>query len=619
VVSRDCFRVTKEGEARKITPRAFEVLVYLIESRERVVEKQELFEQVWKGTFVSDNALTRMIKEIRHVIGDDADAPRYIQTVPKRGYRFIGELIAEAPTQPLDDAQQADEYATGRLVLPASTERTGNGAVTREDHRACGQSALSRGAWAEAFRHFEAALGQMETPEIWAGLGLAAWWLDDEGMTFKARERAYLLYRERSDPRGAARIATLLAWDCAVFRGDMAIANGWLQRAQRLLEDVPTCAEYGYLLLRRASNALFHEEDPEQALSLAGEAACIGRDLHVADLELAALAIQGVAKLCAGKIEAGIQLLDEVTAALVAGEMSEMPIIAMTACNLISGCERIRDYDRAAEWCRNFKEVCQRVENRSLFAICRTQYAEVLMWHGSWQEAEAELETAYDEIKRFRPGVTAMALIRLAKLRVRQGRLDEAQQLLTHVEHHPLAQLVLAELALERHDPHTAVETGERFLRRIPTENLIEQANCLEVMIRAYAALGQREPAMMMLGDLAAVAEVVKTKPLEASLSFSNGLLAVLDNACDLARRYFEDAVDVYLQCGAIFETSLARIELARTLLSLNRPDAAVLSAQRARDDLEKIGAALLAGRATDLIAKATAGSPRAASQEKSN
>jgi hypothetical protein len=65
--------------------------------------------------------------------------------------------------------------------------------------------------------------------------------------------------------------------------------------------------------------------------------------------------------------------------------------------------------------------------------------------------------------------------------------------------------------------------------------------------------------------------------------------------------------VDVYLQCGAIFETGLARVELARTLLSLNRPDAALLSAQRAHDDLQKIGAASLAGRATGLIAEATA------------
>jgi DNA-binding winged helix-turn-helix (wHTH) protein len=54
-----------------------------------VVSKQELFDEVWKESFVTDNALTRMVKEIRQVLGDDADAPRYIETIPKRGYRFI--------------------------------------------------------------------------------------------------------------------------------------------------------------------------------------------------------------------------------------------------------------------------------------------------------------------------------------------------------------------------------------------------------------------------------------------------------------------------------------------------------------------------------------------------
>lgn len=90
----DCgrLRVEKNGQPRKLTPRAFDVLVYLVERRERVVEKQELFDQVWKDKFVTDNALTRIIKEIRQVIGDDADAPRYIETVPKRGYRFIAEV-----------------------------------------------------------------------------------------------------------------------------------------------------------------------------------------------------------------------------------------------------------------------------------------------------------------------------------------------------------------------------------------------------------------------------------------------------------------------------------------------------------------------------------------------
>ena len=86
------FRVQKNGAAQKITPKAFEVLVYLIENQGHVVEKQELFTRIWKDSFVTDNALTRVVKEIRQVIGDQASAPHYIETVPKHGYRFIAEV-----------------------------------------------------------------------------------------------------------------------------------------------------------------------------------------------------------------------------------------------------------------------------------------------------------------------------------------------------------------------------------------------------------------------------------------------------------------------------------------------------------------------------------------------
>jgi TolB-like protein/Tfp pilus assembly protein PilF len=96
VVDSDGFRVLKGGEARPLTPRAFDVLLFLIEQRDRVVEKRELFDQFWSGSFVTDNALTRVIKEIRQAIGDDANAPRHIETIPKRGYRFIGQTLAAA-------------------------------------------------------------------------------------------------------------------------------------------------------------------------------------------------------------------------------------------------------------------------------------------------------------------------------------------------------------------------------------------------------------------------------------------------------------------------------------------------------------------------------------------
>ncbi len=117
----DCrnFQILKNGDPRRITPRAFEVLLFLVENCGRVVGKDELFESVWKESFVTDNALTRMIKEIRHVIGDDADAPRYIETVQKRGYRFIARVKAGAEKR-IDDKRESENIISSIAVLPFS-------------------------------------------------------------------------------------------------------------------------------------------------------------------------------------------------------------------------------------------------------------------------------------------------------------------------------------------------------------------------------------------------------------------------------------------------------------------------------------------------------------------
>jgi DNA-binding winged helix-turn-helix (wHTH) protein/Tfp pilus assembly protein PilF len=92
VVDCERFEIEKSGEVRKLTPRAFNLLQYLIEHRDRVVEKPELFEQIWNERFVTDNALTRCVADIRRALQDDAAKPKYIETVPKRGYRFVASL-----------------------------------------------------------------------------------------------------------------------------------------------------------------------------------------------------------------------------------------------------------------------------------------------------------------------------------------------------------------------------------------------------------------------------------------------------------------------------------------------------------------------------------------------
>ena len=102
-----------------------------------------------------------------------------------------------------------------------------------------GAQCLAAGAWHDARRVFESALADRESAESLEGLGLAAWWLDDADAVFASRERAYKLYLDGDDKRSAARLAVWLAWDCWAFRGDSAVANGWLQRARRLLDHDP--------------------------------------------------------------------------------------------------------------------------------------------------------------------------------------------------------------------------------------------------------------------------------------------------------------------------------------------------------------------------------------------
>ena len=140
-----------------------------------------------------------------------------------------------------------------------------------------GREALARGAWEEAHGAFEAALQTTRSPEALEGLGAACWWLDDAAGVFEAREEAYRLYRERGDRAAAARIALLLYWDYRAFRGDAAVSNGWLQRAERLLEGLESTREYGWLRYRKAQAALFGDHDPAAARDHAVACHAIGR------------------------------------------------------------------------------------------------------------------------------------------------------------------------------------------------------------------------------------------------------------------------------------------------------------------------------------------------------
>jgi Tol biopolymer transport system component/DNA-binding winged helix-turn-helix (wHTH) protein len=84
--------VRRAGQPVALEPKTFEVLRHLIQNRDRVVSKDELLDIVWKDTFVTPGVLTRVVAQLRKGLGDDASEARYVETVVKRGYRFIAPV-----------------------------------------------------------------------------------------------------------------------------------------------------------------------------------------------------------------------------------------------------------------------------------------------------------------------------------------------------------------------------------------------------------------------------------------------------------------------------------------------------------------------------------------------
>jgi Tol biopolymer transport system component/DNA-binding winged helix-turn-helix (wHTH) protein len=95
-----CYAVTRAGRSVALEPKAVTLLLYLLEHRARVVTKDELADHLWRDTFVTPNALTRLVAQLRRELGDAAHEARYIQTVHRRGYRFIANVTAVAAPAP---------------------------------------------------------------------------------------------------------------------------------------------------------------------------------------------------------------------------------------------------------------------------------------------------------------------------------------------------------------------------------------------------------------------------------------------------------------------------------------------------------------------------------------
>jgi DNA-binding CsgD family transcriptional regulator len=474
-------------------------------------------------------------------------------------------------------------------------------AMTRDstDPLAAGEAALERGAWEEARTAFEAAVAADAGPEALEGLAAAAFFLDQTTLALDAREQAYAAYREAGRPNDAARVATALAWDYRVVRGEAAVSDGWLGRARSLLEGRPPSREHAWLALREASFAL--PRDTALARARCAEAEALGRELGDLDLEMTARALGGLALVSKGEIAEGMARLDEATTAATAGEMRDPIAIGFSCCYLIFACERVRDFERAGQWSERMARIAAGWNVQALRSVCRTHYANVLVLRGEWERAETELSEAAAALVT-RPGEAAGTLAGLAELRRRQGRLEEAAALLAEAEHHPHALLVGGAIALDRGDLEGAVDAASRYLRLVGEG--IERAPALELLAEAHGRRGDAHESGSAAHELRLIAERAETDPLIGATRQAEGFAALAAGDPKTARVAFEDAVELLGRARLPFEVARARLELAGTLRALGRDDAAARELERARASFEVLGAAGEERRVAALLAE---------------
>jgi DNA-binding CsgD family transcriptional regulator/tetratricopeptide (TPR) repeat protein len=436
--------------------------------------------------------------------------------------------------------------------------------------------------WSGARDAFGAVLDESPgDPEALDGLGQALWWLGERDEGIDRRREAYARHRRLGNTRPAARLAIYLAGEHRID-GQAAAAQGWLARARRLLDGLGDVPERGWLAVEEAKRA----SDPLVAEAHARDAFAVAQVTQDLDLECCALAQQGSALIEQGRAEEGMALLDEAMAAALGGETSDPLATGDACCSTLVACERLSDLQRAADWCAAVVEFNDRRRFTPVQAWCRAIYGGVLIRAGDWARAEAVLEDALRHHAERRKGRGhALPLARLATLRVRQGRLDEAAQLLAGLDHVPEAADALVELHLQR---------GEVELARA-----LAQRPGAQPAMRAAVALA--------VGDLtaarAAVAELRAggREEQRAAADLVAGRIAAAEGDLPGAERVLEDAAAVFADLGLPLEEGRARLALARVLVGRQSP-LALGSARAARDAFERLGAQRDADEAAALL-----------------
>lgn len=469
------------------------------------------------------------------------------------------------------------------------------------DSLEAGRDAVKRHAWREAFDLLtDARAADGLAPEDLERLAEAAWWIGRIDDCIELRELAYAAYADAGNPRRAALIAIKLFFD-HFARLAPSVAAGWSGRAVRLLETEPECPEHGHLA-RLYTNVRMSVGDLDGALEHATRTLDIGTRFGDRDLQAFGLFDQGNVLVALGQVTDGMALLDEAMVAAVSGELGPYTT-GVIYCAMITTCERLADYRRAAEWTDAAQRWCGRQSIAGFPGICRVHRAEIMRLRGAWDKAEEEATLARDELRGFNLRATGEAFYQIGEIRRRMGDLaaaedafGQAHQLGTEAQP-GLSLLRLAEGKLE------AASSSIKSALADGSSDRLARGRLLPAQVEIAIASKDLGTARAATEELEAIARAYATAALEASAACARGALQLAEGDAAAAQQTLRLGFRLWQEVEAPYEAAQARVLLAAAYLAQSCLDEAALELQAARSTFERLGAVPDAARASDLLA----------------
>jgi DNA-binding CsgD family transcriptional regulator len=434
------------------------------------------------------------------------------------------------------------------------------------DPLALGKAALAAGDWVAARVAFESAVDDDDAPAARDGLARALWWIEGPARAIAERTHAYAGYRRGGDERAAAHVALWIAHEYEAGIGNSAAAGGWLTRAAGLLDQLSEDGDHARLELVRGEQA----SDPLEAGRHAKAALEIAKRLGERDLEITALGRLGLAEVRVGAVESGMSRMDEAMAAALGGDAAELETLGELCCDLIAACDQTGDVDRLGQWNRLLGEATHDRGELPVMSFCGCCSAEALIAGGRLEDAERELARALQIVEQTGTrGRCVDPRARLADLLVRQGRFEEAEQLLPGADGDGWTVRARAELHLARGEPVAARVVLERRLRQVGQESLLA-VSVLDLLVQARLASGDIDAAAEAAQALEALGASAEVDRVYAYAERAQGRVASAAQA-DRGLERLERAIAIFARLGMDLDVGRTRLDLARALRGVDR------------------------------------------------